>query len=444
MKRYAAIVITALLLCSNVAYAAELPAEKELSEAAGSGQGAGEAKEQPGESREKPSENEEAKEQPKEEKGPETGAKEEAEEEEGPEAGAAEETKEQPLETQEPKTEGGAQTEAESASETEAQTVATTGAAEGEEDGEYVGRDVTELEEELADQPLEIIKKYEYSDQWEEDTVISHTMELKDDGSGEYRLVLVVSLGLEETATETETALDLTSSFGLLAGGGNTVPVDGSFSDWDNVPSSYEYNYDNSNACWEHGEWVDGQKYTTPEGTYDANVRHEMKMVCDGEYVYLYIKYAKIYGAGFNGEDYQFYIDGNMAAFQVNYAGGGTITNQIYDGDPGLYEVDVLHRNSDMSYSNADGSKAYLYVSPDGYNSQLEMKIPISTMQQQNPDISTDTIGTVEFFTPNLMYRHLNAAGADTSPYAGAAVTLLFVPASCAGIKYFGRKKRFA
>ena len=42
----------------------------------------------------------------------------------------------------------------------------------------------------------------------------------------------------------------------------------GDFSDWNSLPESYEYNWDNSQNCWSYGVWVDGVCYKTEEGSY--------------------------------------------------------------------------------------------------------------------------------------------------------------------------------
>lgn len=206
-----------------------------------------------------------------------------------------------------------------------------------------------------------------------------------------------------------------TNEFNLL--NNNSIEIDGNFSDWDGLPCSYEYNWDNSNNCWYYGVWVDGVCYKTPEGTYDTNVRHKMQLYCDGEYVYLHIIFSRDYYAKFNGEDYQFWINGNMAAFQVEWPNGGTITNNLTNVGSGIYDVEIRHRNSSMSYSVVNNSKGKLKVNENNLNDELEIKIPLSEMKYQNNNINLDTISTIEFFTPNLMYRRISAAGTSTYPF---------------------------
>lgn len=226
---------------------------------------------------------------------------------------------------------------------------------------------------------------------------------------------------LEEETTEVvnKKARSLSTSydneFNLMGDG--KISIDGDFSDWEGLPYSYEYNWDNSQNCWQWGVWVDGVCYKTEEGTYSTDVRHKMQLYCDGSYVYLHIIISRDYGSKFNGEDYQFWVDGNMAAFQVEWPGGGTITGNLGNTSPGVYPVEVRHRDSSMSYDVATGSSGYLKVNENNLNDELEIKIPLSELQRQNGNINSETISTIEFFTPNLMYRRISSAGTSTAPY---------------------------
>lgn len=224
-----------------------------------------------------------------------------------------------------------------------------------------------------------------------------------------------------------------TNEFNLL--NNNSIEIDGDFLDWDGLPCSYEYNWDNSNNCWYYGVWVDGVCYKTPEGTYDTNVRHKMQLYCDGEYVYLHIIFSRDYYAKFNGEDYQFWINGNMAAFQVEWPNGGTITNNLTNVGSGIYDVEIRHRDSSMSYSVVNNSKGKLKVNENNLNDELEIKIPLSEMKYQNNNINLDTISTIEFFTPNLMYRRISAAGTSTYPFILGIICIVIVSISILVLK---------
>lgn len=210
------------------------------------------------------------------------------------------------------------------------------------------------------------------------------------------------------------------------------ISIDGNFSDWDGLPYSYEYNWDNSENCWYWGVWVDTPEgqicYKTPEGEYSVDVRHKMQLYCDGKNVYYHLVIATQYGSQFNGEDYQLYIDGNMAAFQVEWPGGGTITGNL-EGQtaPGTYRVEVKHRDSSMSYDEAIGSCAYLRVPDDYRNVELEISIPLEELVRQNSSINTDTMSTIEFFCPNLMYRRIVCSGTPTFPVILGGICVVIV-----------------
>ena len=182
-------------------------------------------------------------------------------------------------------------------------------------------------------------------------------------------------------------AKESTNSFSFVDK--NDIVIDGVYDDWEDYPESYEYNWDNSQNCWNLGVWYDGKCYKTAEGTYDTNVRHKMQMVSNGTTVFVHIIFSRDYGAKFNGEDYQFYIDGKMAAFQVEYKNGGTITNNTQN-------LPVLTKYK------------------EDVNMELEFSIPLSEMKKQNPTINLNTVSIIEFFTPNLMYRKISCVGTPT------------------------------
>ncbi|MBO5278150.1 MAG: hypothetical protein J6B06_01480 [Lachnospiraceae bacterium] len=274
-----------------------------------------------------------------------------------------------------------------------------------------------------------VIKQFELSDEYEANTIMDSYVD------EEGNLIMIISQRAEKAATmglEAVTADSLDSN-------SDSPSIDGSFSGWDDIPVSYEYNWDNSQNCWNWGVWVDGEKYTTEEGTYDTNVRHGMQMYTDGENVYLNVTFAREFSNGqvANGNDYQFWVDGQMAAYQVEWPDGRSLSNS--QAEPGVYEVDVRHRDSSWSYVLTDGAQAYYKVNDGNLNNQLELKIPLDEFVKQNGNIDLENYSMIQFFSPNLMYNRISAAGSPTGsiPFAAAAFTL--VPASCMWIK---KKKR--
>lgn len=290
---------------------------------------------------------------------------------------------------------------------------------------------------------LEIIKTYEYSAETEADTVLVQEPVGRVGIEDAAQVFLTVSLGQEpaEVLSGGSQEVSALSAFGLAAAPAANFTESRLGIDWASLPSSYEYNWDNSSNCWYYGVWVDGECYKTPEGTYSTDVRHKMQLYCDGAYVYLHVIISRDYGSKFNGEDYQFWIDGQMAAFQVEYVGGGIITGNTGNLAPGTYQVEVRHRNSSMSYEVVPDSLAYLTKYENDINAEVELRIPLSELQRQNPNIDLDNIGTIEFFTPNLMYRRITASGADTMPLATAGAAFLLIPGSTVLIRRKWKKK---
>lgn len=201
-------------------------------------------------------------------------------------------------------------------------------------------------------------------------------------------------------------------------GSGGDLSIDGYYGDWGDKPYSWHYNWDNSDNCWHYGCYVDNYIYYSNVGTYNNNVRHMIQMYTDGEYIYTRIKIATIYGSKYNSEDYIYtFDDGQQAAFQITDQNGVVLTNNIENFSPGVHDVQVRHRNGDCSYGVVQGASAKLTVYDNYLNTDLEFKIPISECVYQNPSINSNAIGTIDFFTPNLMYTHIVSHGTSTAPY---------------------------
>lgn len=235
---------------------------------------------------------------------------------------------------------------------------------------------------------------------------------------------------LEEVVDNVAYALD-----SVLGSNSSAPPVDGSFTGWDDVPASYEFNWNKPDAN------VDGVHYTETNST---DVRHEMKLFSDGENVYLRIVYAREFKNGqvANGNDFQFWIDDQqMAAYQVQWPDGNQLSYN--SGEPGVYMVEVRHRDSSWSYVLTDGAVAYYRINEDNLNNELELKIPISEFVKQNPDINLDNYSMIGFFTPNLMQDKIHTAGASTGAEPFAAAAFLLVPTSCMLIKKKNEKEGF-
>lgn len=267
-----------------------------------------------------------------------------------------------------------------------------------------------DLVAESYDGELNVIKKYAESEEYEANVIMDSYVD--EDGN----LVILISQGAPK---EEETAVSLKLN---ASGIGDAPAVDGSFTGWDDIPASYEFNWNKPDA------WVDGEHYTETNST---DVRHEMKLYSDGENVYLKVVFAREFKNGqvANGNDYQFWIDNQqMAAYQVEWPDGTSLSNS--NAEPGTYQVDVRHRDSSWSYVLTDGAVAYYHVNEDNLNNELELKIPMSEFVKQNPNIDLDNYNMISFFTPNLMQDKISTAGASTGAVPFAAAAFLVVPVS--------------
>lgn len=283
---------------------------------------------------------------------------------------------------------------------------------------DVTGMNYQDADAALKEFSVEILHTFTYSDEIEEDVVISQSISGNVDAEELNQITLEISAGPEKARSAKE----------------EVISIDGDFSDWSDKPYSWEYGYENSNEVWNGWFYVNGKAEQCEKGTYNNNVRHKIGLYCDGENVYVYVQLATAYGSGFDGIDYEFTIDGQKAAFQLFTSGADMST-------PGVYNVDVKNRNGSAGYTLADGADSKLLVHENGKNNELEVKIPLSTLQMQNPNIDIENVGNIEFWASHLMYRPVSAAGADTSPYAGAALAFMLIPSSTILLKKYPRKK---
>ncbi|MCM1155194.1 MAG: hypothetical protein NC314_10610 [Roseburia sp.] len=303
---------------------------------------------------------------------------------------------------------------------------------------------------ELYDGAANVVKQYMISEAYAKDTVMACFV----DENG--NLVMTISLGA--SAADTSTGMEERDSSlleSILGDGTTQAPaINGTFSGWDNIPVSYEYNWDNSANCWQWGNWVDDPEtgeqtcYKTEEGTYNQDVRHKMQLYCDGENVYLRITYATIYGSHANGEDFNFYFDRepddkNCAKFQITYPeSGDVLTNSVPGAN--IYKVDVRNGDTSNSWSIVDGAEAYYLVTDNNINNQLELKIPLEALKTQLREKGievSDNFSVLEYTTPNLMYRRIATAGSPTGAEPFAAAMFLLVPTSYIVIKKKDKKE---
>lgn len=279
---------------------------------------------------------------------------------------------------------------------------------------DLTGSLITEAEETLKSLNIACIKNYEYSLTAPVDTIISqdivgNTTYLPE----ETAVTVVISLGIEPTETATED----NTTFGWSGRmGGSAISIDGNCSDWDDKPASWMYNW-------------------AKPGPYSEKTHHKISLCCDGENVFLYIKFAEDFGERFNGYNYMFYIDGEPVQFVVTDVSGTAA--------PGTYRATVRHGDGSVSWSVAEGAEACLKVNNGGINNELELKIPFKTMEIQNANIQPHEVSDVKYSSGNITGSvKVSCEGASTGPVGFACAVLLAVPISCALIRKYYTEKR--
>ncbi len=228
----------------------------------------------------------------------------------------------------------------------------------------------------------------------------------------------------EEVDYYEEEDFSLLDHYGLAAD--NTDLPAESTGGWDDYPSFWEYNWDNTANATKWGLWGGNgnlQGYVAPS-TSDLNARHKMQMYCDGQNIHLRITYASVFDKAGNGDDYNFYIDGVPTKFQVVYDDNGArLTDQR---EPGTYTLQIRHQNQAGSWDEALGAVGTMTVNEGNLNNVTEITIPVSEFGKQNPEVNTDTFALVEFFTPNLMMSKIGTGGASSGPVPFVVVTGVF------------------
>lgn len=223
-----------------------------------------------------------------------------------------------------------------------------------------------------------------------------------------------------------------------------SISIDGYYDDWEDKPYSWEYNWDNP---WQIHDYWDGTQNITKEyrdehgNPYNLDIRHKMSLFSDGEYVYLYIKVSSNDGAGLYADDFQFWIDNEMTAFRITYPSGSSLVQHMDQIDPGIYQAEVRHGSSSISDSVVGGASAIFTKKPDNLNNEIEIKIPLSALKLQNNKINLDTMGTIEFFTPNMMYRRIANSGVSTGPTIGIMISAIFAGSLIFWTRYKNRSK---
>ena len=222
----------------------------------------------------------------------------------------------------------------------------------------------------------------------------------------------------------------------------SNISIDGYYDDWEDKPYSWEYVWDNP---WQIPDYWDGTQNITKEyrdengNPYNLEIRHKMSLMSDDEYVYLYIKVSSNPGSGLYADDFQFWIDGEMAAFRITFPNGDSLTKRKVS--PGSYHVEVRHARSGVSNTVVGDASAVFTKKPNDLNNEIEIKIPYTAMKLQNDNINLNTMRTIEFFTPNMMYRRIASSGISTSPIIGIMSCVIVAGSILFWSKYRNRRK---
>lgn len=307
----------------------------------------------------------------------------------------------------------------------------TASAAETYDIPDVVGMNYREAEEALAGIPVEVIRRFAASDIVPEDEVISQSAVGEMQAGETEQLILTISQGTKGVKPQ-KIAGGMPQGLSAVLAEQSGIVIDGEFSDWADKPYSWEYDYDNSSEVWGGWFYVDGKVEQCEKGTFNNIVRNKISLYCDNENVYVYVSLAKANKRGFSGEDYEFTIDGQKAAFQL-------MGQEVDNKTPGIYTVAVKDRNS---YAIANGAEAKILVHEGGINNELEVKIPLQAMKEHNHNIDIENIGTIQFKASHLMYRPITVSGADTMPFVWACLALLIVPTGVYGVRKFSERKR--
>lgn len=290
---------------------------------------------------------------------------------------------------------------------------------------------------------VEVIVKYEYHSALPEGQIINQ--EIKESaGEGEpVSVVIYVSMGVEpnENLGDVGQADNASAGFGMSEYRVHDDTNSQFGIDWSSLPESFEYNWDNSENCWQWGVWIDGIMHKTARGKYNTDVRHKVQGYCDGTYVYIRLEMSKDFGDRCNGDNYQFWLDRELACFQLRTMEGHNLTEKCAELSVGTQQVQVVHEGSSISGQVAVDALAYITKKPKRHNAVLELRIPLAEMKRQNSRIDLERLGIIEFFTPNLMYRRYRIAGASTFPMVMAAALLVAVPGSTVLIRKYRKKK---
>lgn len=209
------------------------------------------------------------------------------------------------------------------------------------------------------------------------------------------------------------------SHINVFAVAGNSIfNIDGYFDDWANIPYSYHINYND-------------QGWPLPN---DPQNKHTISLHRDENNVYLYVKIKELYYTGFNGNNFQFHIDGVKVAVTITPPNG--YDWQLNSLGAGRHPLWVRYEQGWERITTAEG---YLYCNEQHIGDTAEFKIPLKAFSDKTKHIDPNNIQTIEFFTPNLMHKKVSCTGTSTAAYLGIGVSAF---AAFGGYLFYKNKRK--
>ena len=244
------------------------------------------------------------------------------------------------------------------------------------------------------------IVKYELTEDAVEDTIIA--VSETDDGTE------VIYVATEQAdVTVMEEVFDIVNSFAFAAEAPSIED-----NSWDNYVYTYDYSYDNSSAA-QWGAWggngnLQGQIY--PD-TNNNDISNKIGVFTDGDKVDVYVSYASMFSGTGNGNDYNITINGENVKYRVVLEDGTDLSQASLT--PGTYNLKIINGDGSISGADVIGAYGQIVIKENNCNNEMQISIPISSMQQQNENISA---GDVTFHSPNIMRGSVSCSGASTMP----------------------------
>lgn len=177
------------------------------------------------------------------------------------------------------------------------------------------------------------------------------------------------------------------------------IVIDGYYDDWSDKPQAFYYYYG--------------------KGKPRLETSHIISFYRDRDYLYLYITLASSFDYGFEGEGYVFVADGLSAYFYITFVGGEPTTGNTYNLAAGNYVAEVRHASSSLENTVVSGAEVVITKKRNNINNQVELKIPIVALVEQNPYININLIKKLQMYNYYITSKWITVSGTSTVPFVG-------------------------